>query len=384
MYKNEFQALIKKYLDGDIDVDELKRLVNYYESFQESNEWVEELGPEEVLKNKMLITILESLETKRKVELISFYRRSFFKYAVAASLVLFLGITFFYTRERLNPEPIIVSNAIEAGSDRATLTLGDGSNIILNKGETFKTGSLKSNGKELVYSKTPKKQAKTIQYNYLTVPRGGQYSVELSDGSKIWLNSESKLKYPEIFKEGETRKVELVYGEAYFDISPSIENQNTRFIVSTGKQEVEVLGTEFNIKAYKDEFNIYTTLLEGSVVLNNNLRKKTEELIPGQQAILNKSTNEIKIAVVETRHEISWKNGLFSFKNKSLEDIMSVLSRWYDVEVKFVDEELRTVKFNGQLRKNQQLGNILELIKNTNFIDAYEIKNDSIILGRKK
>lgn len=380
MYKYEFQALIKKYLDGDISVNELKRLVNYYESFQKNNEWVEELGSEEVLKNKMLISILESIETETNVKSIPFYRKSFFKYAVAASLVLFFGISFFYTREGLNSEKSVVNNSIVVGTDKATLTLGDGSNVVLNKGKTFQSGAAKSNGKELVYSKRPKKETTSILYNYLTIPRGGQFSVALSDGSKIWLNSDSQLKYPEHFIEGETRKVELIYGEAYFDISPSIENQNTRFIVGTGKQEVEVLGTEFNIKAYKDESNIYTTLLEGSIVLNNDLLKKKEKLIPGQQAILNKSTNDIVVVAVETKYEIAWKNGLFSFKNKSLKDIMGVLSRWYDVDVQFADEELKAVKFNGQLRKNQELESILELIKNTNFIDAYEIKNDSILL----
>ena len=265
MDKHEFQALIKKYLDGIISVKELKRLLNYYESFQKNNKWVEELGSEEVIKNKMLIAILESIETETKLEVIPFYRKSFFKYAVAASLVFFFGISFFFIREGVNSEKSVVNNSILIGTDKATLTLGDGSNVVLRKGGDFQSEVVKSSGKELIYNKSSTKEVPEVIYNYLTIPRGGQFNVTLSDGSRIWLNSDSQLKYPEQFEEGETRKVELIYGEAYFEISPSSDHNGAPFTVFSNKQEITVMGTQFNLKAYDDDDNIYTTLVEGKV-----------------------------------------------------------------------------------------------------------------------
>ena len=161
----------------------------------------------------------------------------------------------------LNKEDIITT-----GSDKAVLTLEDGSNIELEKGKAFKTNVVNSNGEKLVYNKT--NQTK-ITYNYLTIPRGGQYFVKLSDGTEVWLNSESQLKFPVAFIKGQTREVTLVYGEAYFAVSPSTNHNGATFKVMNQGQEVEVLGTEFNIKAYKDEINIYTTLVEGKVTVSN-------------------------------------------------------------------------------------------------------------------
>ena len=148
----------------------------------------------------------------------------------------------------------------------------------------------------------------------------------LSDGTKVWLNSESQLKYPVAFNDGETRQVELVYGEAYFDVSPSTAHKGARFKVFNQSQEVEVLGTEFNIKAYKDETNIYTTLVEGKVAIS--AAGKNQILKPNQQSNLNLETGSIEITTVDVYNETTWIDGIFSFENKPLKEILKVLSRW--------------------------------------------------------
>ena len=300
---------------------------------------------------------------------------------VAASIILLLGIAYFYQQGFFNdettPTPVIVdTNTIVPGIDKATLTLEDGSVIELDKGNTYQAQNVNSNGEQIVYANTAQNIAE-IKYNYLTIPRGGQFFIILSDGTKVWLNSESQLKYPVSFIKGQTRQVELVYGEAYFDVSPSTEHHGDKFKVVNQAQEIEVLGTEFNVKAYKDETNVYTTLVEGSVVIDNGIAK--HNLSPSQQSNLNTQNNNISIAVVDVEPEISWKNGVFSFKEKSLKEIMKVISRWYDVDVVFENKDLEALKFKGILDKQQGIERILSIMKSTT-INNYEIKDKTIIL----
>ncbi len=311
-------------------------------------------------------------------------KNNYWKYAVAAaSIVVLISLNFIFNKEDIQvSEPVIVNNdeLILIGTDKATLTLEDGSSIVLEKGETYVAGNINSNGEKLVYNNYNKKSnsEEEIKYNYLTIPRGGQYAIKLSDGTEVWLNSESQLKYPVNFIDGKTREVELVYGEAYFDVTSSFENNGSKFIVLNKNQEVEVLGTEFNIKAYKDESNIYTTLVEGRVTVSNSVSK--QNLTPNQQSKICLVNNQITVNTVDVYGETSWKTGFFSFKSKTLKDIMVVLSRWYDVEVIFEDKKLEGVKFNGVISKNEKIEEILNLIKKTNFITAYDVTNKKITI----
>ncbi|WP_427875737.1 FecR family protein [Flavobacterium sp. MMS24-S5] len=217
-----------------------------------------------------------------------------------------------------------------------------------------------------------------IANNLLTIPRGGQFFVQLADSTKVWLNSESQLKYPVAFVDGQTRQVELVYGEAYFEVSPSTKHKGSRFKVKTENQNVEVIGTEFNIKAYRDESAIYTTLVKGVVAVSNTSKKQI--LTPNQQSKITEYNGNINVSEVDVYNEISWRKGLFVFKGMPLKDIARVLSRWYDVDIVFADPALGNVKFNGVLNKNQKLEDILTTIKNINFINAYEKKDNKIII----
>jgi ferric-dicitrate binding protein FerR (iron transport regulator) len=378
----EFQHLMEKYLDQKISQEEMAKLINYYESFQQSHEWVKKLGSEDTIKNKMLQNILKSINEEESLKVVPFYRRKLFKYTVAAAAsiallfsVSYLGMNHATQENRTD----ILAPAIEIGTDKATLTLEDGSIVILEKGSTYQAKNATSNGEEIVYEdRRPKTEDRSIAYNYLTIPRGGQFLITLSDGTKVWLNSESQLKYPVAFVEGKTRQVELLYGEAYFEVSPSTAHNGATFKVFNKAQEIEVLGTEFNIKAYKDENNIYTTLVEGKVTVK--YESKTQDLIPNQQSNYNLKNNTFSIAVVDTFNETSWKEGVFSFDGKSLKEIMTVLSRWYDVEVEFQNKAIESEEFIGVLGKNQNLENILLSIKNFGVIKDYQIKNRKVIL----
>lgn len=310
-------------------------------------------------------------------------RKLYWKYTVTAASIVILISTAFWLTKPENPseqqftEPIIVNNQIETGTNKATLTLEDGSQVALEKGTAYQTTNVKSNGEEIVYEAGERNKA-GIVFNTLTIPRGGQFYIVLSDGTKVWLNSESEIKYPVAFADGETRQVELVYGEAYFNVSPSTDHKGSKFKVFNQSQEVEVLGTEFNIKAYKDETNIYTTLVEGKVAVNT--KNKNQLLIPNQQLNLDITTNNIAVSLVDIRTETSWKDGSFNFiKGKPLKEIMITLSRWYDVEIVFENKSLETVIFKGVLRKQQSIEEILSSIKSV-VITNYEINNKTIYI----
>ena len=325
------------------------------------------------------IDVLEAWK-KLEIKIEGGNKKSYLKYAIAASALVLISISFFKTKNSTSPNDnnIIVNNSIEVGTDKATLTLSDGSLVVLEKGDTYKTKNINSNGEQLVYNSYNDNTSSEITYNYLTIPRGGQFFIKLSDGTQVWLNSESQLKYPVSFIDGKLRQVELIYGEAYFDVSPSTKHKESIFKVLTDNQEIEVLGTEFNIKAYQDENIIYTTLIEGSVSVKNN--DSAEILKPSEQSILDVSSNTIAIKEVNIENEISWIHGEFVFYKKPLKEIMKVFSRWYDVTIVFEDKSLEKIEFNGELGKSQKIEDILELIKQTKTIKAYEINNNTIIL----
>lgn len=300
-------------------------------------------------------------------------------YGIAASIILFISINIFFNKAEVPiiETQIVNEHKIEIGTDKATLTLDDGTNILLEKGGEYLAPNLSSNGEELIYS-APTESISEITYNFLTIPRGGQYFIKLSDGTKVWLNSESKLKFPVTFIKGETRQVELIYGEAYFEVTASTLNDGARFKVISQGQDVEVLGTEFNIKAYKEESSIFTTLVKGKVTIN--LDGKTESLSPNQQSVLETNTNSLTIATVDVYNSISWKEGVFSFDGLSLKKIMQVLSRWYDIDVVFADKTLESQEFVGVLSKNQKIEDILLTIKNFGIIKEFTIADKTIIL----
>lgn len=310
-------------------------------------------------------------------------RRPYYKYVSAAVFIgVLLAVSLFLKKDGNTGLPhdkktTKAVSTIKPGKEKAILTLGDGSEVILNEGTEYSNQNSKSNSKGIVYTNKTDKTTE-VTYNYMTIPRGGQYFLQLSDGTKVWLNSESQLKYPVTFINGQPRTVELVYGEAYFKVSHSNNHNGSIFNVLTKQQEVNVLGTEFNIKAYKDESHVYTTLVNGKVVLN--IEQETKPLLPNQQCVLDLSNNSITIKKVDAYAETCWKEGLFSFKNKSLKEITVVLSRWYNIDVVFENSKSENLMFSGVLKKNQGIDEILNIINETNLINAYEIKDKTITI----
>jgi len=193
-----------------------------------------------------------------------------------------------------------------------------------------------------------------ILINTVTTQRKEQYHLTLADGTNVWLNAASSIKYPTAFT-GNERRVEIT-GEAYFEVA---HNKDKPFLVTTNGQTVEVLGTHFNINAYDDEIGVKTTLLEGSVKVNKN--GKTAMIKPGQQAIVLDNEQSIEIKEADTEQAIAWKNGFFDFKDANIQDIMRQLSRWYDVDVRY-DGKIPTRDFSGEMERSLNASQVLKLL----------------------
>lgn len=384
----EVEKIIVKFLNQEANRSELERLEDLLktaEGLQVFNslvktQYLSTLSMTEYDVDKAKEAIRARLKNGRRTMRINLYRRM----AAAASVMLILGLVSYmwYKTEKTSETEIVKKpQVILAGTDKAILTLGNGDEVALEKGKNFQTGEVSSNGEKLVYAE--KKHNNDVEkeqsFNYLTIPRGGQFFVKLSDGTEVWLNSETKLKYPVTFTEGLTRKVELIYGEVYFKVSPSTQHKGAGFHVLTKSQEINVLGTEFNIRAYNNDEVMATTLVEGKIRIKKG--EVSETLKPNQQAKISQESNQIDIQEIDVSQEISWVNGLFAFNEKPLEEILTVLSRWYDTEVVFENAKQKKFVFTGLLERTKAVEDILKLIEATSEGQIkFEIKDKTIII----
>jgi len=292
---------------------------------------------------------------------------SFLKIAAAATIILMLGagiyFLFFKPRtERGNAIETVVKKEIQAPSAvNATLTLANGEKIILNSASNGvvsiqgNSNVVLNDGQINYVGKKGDNNSGQVLYNTLTVPRGSKIiSVILSDGTKVWLNSETSLRYPISFA-GSVRKVELT-GEGYFEVA---KNATWPFIVSTGGTSIKVLGTSFNVNGYASEQSVRVTLVEGSVHVSKNLISKI--LLPQQQAVIN---DDIKVhSSFDMEQVLAWKNGRFSFNGSDIQQVMQELARWYDLDVIYTKEIKE--KFHVEMTRNTNLTNVFKILEET-------------------
>lgn len=309
-------------------------------------------------------------------------RRAWMRAAAAVLLLALLlpGLYYFYIRPDRQPFPQAAtqrySEDIAPGGDKAVLTLADGSRILL---DSAATGLLASQGNtvikklqdgRLAYNSTRESsQAASpgglaqegISFNTITTPRGGQYRITLPDGSNVWLNAASSLKFPAAFT-GPERRVELT-GEAYFEIE---KDASRPFLVHSGGQTVEVLGTHFNISAYKNDPAVRTTLLEGSVKVTERASGKSRILSPGQQASLAAGSG-IRVMAADLALATAWKDGKFVFDGDNIQSIMRKIARWYDVEVIY-EGDMGNKSFSGSVSRFVNVSDVLRKLELTGII----------------
>ena len=293
---------------------------------------------------------------------------------VAASIIILLGVI-----------PLIVPQDVKNVSSEAEIQIRPGHrNAILElaDGKVYNLTNLEYGGNNRIseniivdsccldYLRPDTLIPVALAWHKVIVPRGGEFQISLEDGTRVWLNSESTLKYPEVFT-GTTREV-FLEGEAYFEVTPG----NKPFIVRSTYGNVYVHGTSFNVKSYKEEEKTYTTLVSGKV--SCTYENQEIELQPGEQAITSKheAMEKRKVNVAEY---IGWKDGLYIFKRRSLGSIMNELARWYDIEVVYKDEGLKNILFTGNLKRYDTINTFMKIIKRSGDIN-YRIEGKTIIL----
>ncbi|QEH39682.1 FecR family protein [Chitinophaga sp. XS-30] len=305
-------------------------------------------------------------------------RRLFpFRYAAAAAVLLVLaGGLFLWPETDKQTAPTsaqLQDGDVAPGNNKAVLTLADGSvvtldstgNQVITRGHTR---VMQQNG-QLVYQAQHAEAG--LQYHRLSTPRGGRFRLTLPDGTKVWLNSASSIRYPTAFT-GEQRIVELE-GQGYFEVA---KNAQQPFKVMVNTMEVQVLGTHFDVMAYKDEATVNTTLLEGSVQVKDGAAQQL--LKPGQQAVLDQESRTITVQEADVSKIIAWKNGLFVFNNMPLTSILREVARWYDVDIVY-QATPGTELYGGGISRNLNLSGVLDLLEASGF-NHFSIEGRKVIV----
>lgn len=371
-YSQKILDLGEKWMNGTITEDEKIALFNWYDQFDDSELTLDSkfAGLFRNLRQEMLNDIRQKLGQPPPVRQMT--GRKVLMVAAAALLFLIAG-GWYYSSYKGAAGSSIIATAVPVshqdilpGSNKAILTLGDGSTIVLDSARTGKlahqgnTQVLKTGDGQLQY--TPNSRAESmVAYNVLSTPRGGQYKLTLQDGSNVWLNAGSSIRYPTAFT-GKERRVEIT-GEAYFEIARNVA-MPFRVVVNSSTQnddrlEIEVLGTQFNINAYKDEPGMSTTLVEGSVRLVKG--RAAGMLKPYQQALISTDGSLRTKPLADVEQIIAWKNGAFEFDDADISTVMRQISRWYDVEVDY-EGKAPTDHFSGRFSRNTSLAGVLKIL----------------------
>lgn len=387
MSKEEYIRLYEKFVVGKTSTEEEKLLFEHKDEFEFSDAgWNKNiLGDEKEIRDS-IFKRLKSTINASKANNIFFIRKLF----IAAAFFLLIGIAVYFiiwfennTRSANNYIVHYKPQEILPAANKAVLTLANGSKIVL---DNLKNGTISKQGNTSITKtngnisyKHPIEKTPEQLYNTLTTPRGGQYHLTLQDGTLVWLNAASSLRFPVNFSNN-TREVELT-GEAYFEVA-HINNDGIKipFIVHVKSphknMDVQVLGTHFNIMAYDDENVTATTLLEGSVKIinaDNNVLLK-----PGEQAALKKNLATIAVEKVDVDNAVAWKNGKFLFDKADIPTVMRQLSRWYDVDVVYKGAVPKQ-QFWGGMERNLPLSNVLEILKESDL--KFEVQGRTLIVS---
>jgi transmembrane sensor len=280
--------------------------------------------------------------------------------AVAATIVIAFGTWLYYKPLQLVNPKSALANHIVPGKNAATLSLADGKVFIL---DTTKNSVVVADSITVETMLTA------------STPRGGTYAFTLPDGTKVWLNAASNLTFASTINSADTRTVELT-GEAYFEVA---HNKTKPFLVKTGAQTVQVLGTHFNVKAYPDETTTKTTLLEGLVRVSSK-ENQAVNLLPNQQALL---SSTLHVVPIDAQDAVAWKNGFFMFDNETLESAMQPIARWYDVDVVFEDEASKAGVYFGKISRYDNISKVLNMLTKTDLV-AFRIEGKTIHVTKNK
>ena len=355
--RNELDnGLVEAWMSDPEHVEMLREFVAIREEYTNWNF--------EVVKGEERERLHQAISRKKKRQLVT-------RWSVAASVVLCVALSVLYlwndsywAFEQKFPQQV---NLTQHKMANVELILADGKRVLLDgSGQQIQDHGVSGikddslQGLTYVQAKALDKNVTEVLYNTLKVPTGGFYQLELSDGTRVWLNAESELRFPVQFGVGK-REVYL-RGEAYFDVR---KDTSRRFVVHLRESNVTVLGTSFNVKAYGDEDYIYTTLVEGQVRFTSEKEHEEVTLRPGMQSVLNLKSGKTELKEVEVEQFTAWRQGRFVFPSTTLGDLMCQLKRWYDIDVVYLAPEATGYEFRGAINRDMDLKNVLAIVEKT-------------------
>lgn len=394
MDANQFSDLLKRYRLGTCTEEESKWVESWYNQRRNNiydpltNE-EEQLAGERIYGNVMNVL---TYETPKNV--VPLWRQPRVWWVAAGTMLLMATAGYFAmnnkpvaTQTAEIPKPV-VQPMVVPGGNKAVLTLADGSSIVLDSaanGALTQQGAttiMKKQDGELVYKTDSKTGENAVAVNTISTPRGGQYQVVLPDGTRVWLNAVTSLRFPASFT-GDKRVVELT-GEAYFEVAPLLASpkgggKKIPFIVNvggSGGSQVEVLGTHFNVKAYNDEAAIKTTLLEGSVKMSS--ARGQYLMKPGQQARVGKDGKMSLNEDADVDEAVAWKNGRFQFNEADVETVMRDIARWYDVTIEYAGK-VPAEKFEGEIPRSSSITEVFKILELSNVHCKIEGKKITVL-----
>ena len=380
----DIQKILEKFKKEPLSPEETAALNNWFHSLhgaeKDFNDWIKEYG-EEQLKEQ-----LEQSFRKRLAKT-NTSAKPLVKKIMTAAAVLLLTVSLLeilhllIRKNQNNSQPITAKSApAEQITDHKTayIILSNGQKLVINKSaiNTFNQGNVKVSNTatgQLTYS-APHAANRTVteQYNTLVVPKGNEYQLILEDGTRVWLNSASELKYPVQFSANQ--RTVYLKGEAYFEVK---HNAQIPFVVKTTNMTVTDIGTAFNIKSYPDETQTLATLIEGQIKVQNPKNVQNKIIAPGQQAIIQQNQSSISIQKADIDASIGWKNGYFIFNDQDIHSVMNVIGRWYNKDISL--QLNKPVKIGGTFSKNENLEHLLKSIELIGNVHC-SITNDKITI----
>lgn len=356
MEKERLKELVNKYDTGSITLPEREELFAFYDSLDFGGLVdINDPALQERVESQYQKLMSRAVATHRYAAV----RRLWYRVAVAAMLLLAIGVSrrLWEQQHKTPPAPV---QAVVPGHEGAVLTLANGRQVVLDSttGVIAQEGHIQTVNTtgQLTYTANTAAAAGSMAYNTLATPRARQYRLTLPDGTKIWLNASSSIRYPIAFT-GKERRVTIT-GEVYMEVA---KDAGRPFIVTTRHSDITVLGTHFNIMAYEDEPAVNTTLLEGSVKISIPGKQTATIIKPGEQASVGNEGDDIKVKKVNAANIAAWINGFLSLKDCSVQEFMNQLSRWYDVDIEYAGKAPQQ-RFGGLINRNTSLSDILSVL----------------------
>lgn len=389
----EISELIGKYMLGTADPREQARLDDWLKEDEANRRLFEKITDPAYAREKIaqwqsiqLPDIPE--ETKKPKKETGRNRQLLWKLSAAAAFVILLvsgGILLNRAEQRYQSlktrfEKEHYLAAIKPGETKATLTTQSGQTVVLGGDEGSNSRAIEAARVKQLQEDSRKKKAEADRkaLNNLEIPRGGEFHITLEDGTEVWLNAESTLRYPDHF-DGSIREVALT-GEAYFKVAK--DRQGRPFHVRTAGQLVRVYGTEFNIFSYEEDQFVYTTLVNGCISLTRDNSQDSELILtPGHQAVFGKADGATKVKPVATDVVTSWRNGMFVFEDQTLDQIMRQLSRWYNFTYSFTSQEAAGTLFMGRMARSSKFGEVLEILEQSGHL-KFDVKDNHIVISK--